>query len=53
LAIPAAAIAQFLDQHLPTEVSRPLADSNDAPLNWDLVDERVSGGVLMVVKKKP
>jgi S1-C subfamily serine protease len=53
LAIPAPKLAEFLDRHLPAAISRPLADTNESALDWQLVDERVSGGVLMVVKKRP
>lgn len=52
LAIPAAELIKFLDAHLPPSAKRPAPDSGSLDLGWDKVDERVSSGVLMVVKKK-
>jgi S1-C subfamily serine protease len=52
LAIPAAELIKFLDEHLPAAASRPSADNSATDLGWDKVDERVSSGVLMVVKMK-
>jgi hypothetical protein len=52
LAIPAAELAKFLDQHLPAGSPRPAADTANTELPWDKVDERVSSGVMMIVKKK-
>src|SRR5688572_6460365 len=52
LAIPAAELAKFLDQHLPAGAPRTAADSANTELPWDKVDERVSSGVMMIVKKK-
>jgi S1-C subfamily serine protease len=52
LAIPAADLIKFLDQRLPPSAKRPAADISETDLGWDKVDERVSSGVLMIVKKK-
>jgi S1-C subfamily serine protease len=52
LAIPANDLLKFLDEHLPAAAKRSAADTSDVDLAWDKVDERVSSGVLMVVKKK-
>jgi S1-C subfamily serine protease len=52
LAIPAAELVKFLDHHLPAAAARPPADKSATDLGWDKVDERVSSGVLMVVKLK-
>jgi len=51
VAIPAADLAAFLDKHLPAGTARATAATGDARLGWDQVDERVSGGVLAILKK--
>jgi S1-C subfamily serine protease len=52
LARPAAELVQFLDQHLPASTPRVTADPAGPALDWDQVDEKVSSGVLMILKKK-
>jgi S1-C subfamily serine protease len=52
LAVPTADLIKFLDQHLPAEAPRVTANSEGSPLDWDQVDEKVSSGVLMILKKK-
>jgi S1-C subfamily serine protease len=51
VAIPAADLATFLDKHLPPGTPRAPAAAGDAQLGWDKVDERVSSGVLAILKK--
>lgn len=52
LAVPAADLVKFLDKHLPAGTPRPAPATGEANLGWDSVDERVSSGVLMILKKK-
>jgi S1-C subfamily serine protease len=52
-AVPAADLLKFLDQHLPPEAPRAAASPpGGGALDWDQVDEKVSTGVLMILKKK-
>ena len=52
LAVPAADLLKFVDQHLPASDPRAAANSDGPALDWDQVDEKVSTGVLMILKKK-
>ncbi len=52
LAIPAADLLKFLDEHLPPGTPRAAADTSAANLGWDQIDEKVSSGVLMILKKR-
>ena len=52
LAIPSGDLIKFLEQHLPVWSKRADAAAGETELEWDKVDERVSSGVVMVVKKK-
>lgn len=52
LAVPAADLLKFLDQHLPPGTPRAVAPAEAGALDWDQVDAKVSGGVLMILKKK-
>jgi S1-C subfamily serine protease len=51
-AVPATDLLKFLDQHLPASAPRIDAAAEGAALDWDQVDEKVSSGVLMILKKK-
>jgi hypothetical protein len=52
LAIPSGDLIKFLEQNLPVWSKRADAAAGETELEWDKVDERVSSGVVMVVKKK-
>jgi S1-C subfamily serine protease len=52
LAVPSADLHKFLEQHLPPNAPRASANTDAASLDWDQIDEKVSGGVLMILKKK-
>jgi S1-C subfamily serine protease len=52
LAIPSGDLIKFLEQHLPVWSKRADAAAGETELEWDKVDERVSNGVVMVIKKK-
>jgi S1-C subfamily serine protease len=52
LAIPAAELIQFLDQHLPAGTPRAQPAAAGEPLSWGQVDRQVNTGVLMILNKK-
>jgi S1-C subfamily serine protease len=52
LAIPAADLKTFLDEHLPAAASRASPDETEGELAWDKVDERVSGGVALIALRQ-
>lgn len=51
LAVPAADLLQFLAQHLPAGTQIAAGSTEGGNLDWDEVDQRVSSGVLMILKK--
>jgi S1-C subfamily serine protease len=53
LAIPASDLMAFLKQHLPAGTRIAAPGEKTEPLSWKAVDQKISGGVLMVVIKKP
>jgi hypothetical protein len=50
LAVPAADLLKFLAQHLPAGTPVVAASTDGNNLDWDEVDQKVSSGVLMILK---
>jgi S1-C subfamily serine protease len=52
LALPSATLVEFLDEHLPKAAPRAQVAEGQKPQTWAQVDQQVSGGVVMIVKKR-